>query len=178
MKREKLTARKANIDRLYEESVQCPEFEVSFIKKLFKKYFNTKCISLREDFCASALISSEWVKDNKNNTSISVDLDKRMISAAKKTAQNRLDNEQRSRMKIRYGDSSKYKGDIVDCILATNFSYFVFKDRQKLIKYFSNAHSQLKKKGLFMLDAFGGYEAHQLLEERTKHKDFTYVWGI
>jgi len=109
MKREKLTARKANIDRLYEESVQCPEFEVSFIKKLFKKYFNTKCISLREDFCASALISSEWVKDNKNNTSISVDLDKRMISAAKKTAQNRLDNEQRSRMKIRYGDSSKYK---------------------------------------------------------------------
>ena len=47
----KLTARKANIDRLYEESVQCPEFEVSFIKKLFKKYFNTKCISLREDFC-------------------------------------------------------------------------------------------------------------------------------
>ena len=176
MKREKLTARKANVDRLYEESVQCPEFEVSFIKKLFKKYFNTKCISLREDFCASALISSEWVKDNKNNTSISVDLDKRMISAAKKTAQSRLDNEQRSRMKIRYGDSSKYKGDIVDCILATNFSYFVFKDRQKLIKYFSNAYSQLKKKGLFMLDAFGGYEAHQLLEERTKHKDFTYVW--
>ena len=37
MKREKLTARKANIDRLYEESVQCPEFEVSFIKKLFSK---------------------------------------------------------------------------------------------------------------------------------------------
>jgi len=30
MKREKLTARKANIDKLYEESVQCPEFEVSF----------------------------------------------------------------------------------------------------------------------------------------------------
>ena len=27
-----------------------------------------------------------------------------------------------------------------------------------------------------MLDAFGGYEAHQLLEERTKHKGFTYVW--
>ena len=91
MKREKLTARKANIDRLYEESVQCPEFEVSFIKKLFKKYFNAKCISLREDFCASALISAEWVKDNKNHTSISVDLDKRMINAAKQTAQNRLD---------------------------------------------------------------------------------------
>ena len=59
-----------------------------------------------------------------------------MISAAKKTASRLLNENQLSRMKIRYGDSSKYKGDIVDCILATNFSYFVFKDRQKLIKYF------------------------------------------
>ena len=43
-----------------------------------------------------------------------------------KNRQNRLDNEQRSRMKIRYGDSSKYKGDIVDLsllqILAILFS--------------------------------------------------------
>ena len=176
MKKEKLTARKANIDRLYEESVQCPEFEISFIKKMFRKYYNTKCRSLREDFCASALISAEWVKDHKENTSISVDLDRRMINAAKHTAVRKLDNKQRSRMKIRYGDSSKFKADRVDCILATNFSYFVFKDRQKLIKYFTNAYSQLKKRGVFMLDAFGGYEAHQLLEERTKHKNFTYVW--
>tara|TARA_B100000035_G_scaffold181758_1_gene155160 strand:+ start:3067 stop:3873 length:807 start_codon:yes stop_codon:yes gene_type:complete len=176
MRKEKLTARKADINKLYEESVQCPEFEVGFIKKLFKKYYNSTCRSLREDFCASALISAEWVLDNKNNTSLSVDLDKKMISAARKTASDRLQDEQRSRMKIQYGDSSRYKGDIVDCILATNFSYFVFKDRQKLIKYFKNAYNQLKKKGLFMLDAFGGYEAHQLLEERTKHKGFTYVW--
>ena len=61
MKIEKLTARRADINKLYEESVQCPEFEVNFIKKLFKKYYNKKCRSLREDFCASALISAEWV---------------------------------------------------------------------------------------------------------------------
>ena len=84
MKKEKLTARIADINKLYEESVQCPEFEVGFIKKLFKKYYNSKCRSLREDFCASALISAEWVLDNKNHTSISVDLDKKMINAAKK----------------------------------------------------------------------------------------------
>ena len=46
MKREKLTARKANIDRLYEESVQCPEFEVSFIKKLFKKMVKQRAESI------------------------------------------------------------------------------------------------------------------------------------
>ena len=128
-------------------------------------------------FCASALISAEWVKDNINNTSLSIDLDKRMISAAKKTAATLLNENQLSRMKIRYGDSSKYKGSKVDCILATNFSYFVFKDRQRLIKYFSNAYNQIEKRGLFMLDAFGGYEAHQLLEERTKHK-ISHMFGI
>ncbi len=95
MKKEKLTARKADINSLYEESVQCPEFEVGFIKKLFKKYYKSRCRSLREDFCASALISAEWVKDNKDNTSLSVDLDRKMIDAAKKTAQKKLQNEQR-----------------------------------------------------------------------------------
>ena len=27
-----------------------------------------------------------------------------------------------------------------------------------------------------MLDAFGGYEAHQELEEKTEYKTFTYCW--
>ena len=76
MKRRKLTARNADINRLYEESVQCTEFEVSFINKLFKRYNKTKCKSLREDFCASALISSEWVRDDQDNTAIAVDLSK------------------------------------------------------------------------------------------------------
>ncbi len=176
MKKKKLSARNADVNRLYEESVQCTEFEVSFINKLFKKYNKSKCISLREDFCASALISAEWVKNNRVHTSLAVDLDKNMIKEAKKTAFNELSEDQQKRMKICYGDSSSFQSDKVDCVLATNFSYFVFKDRKKLIKYFKNSFKQLKNNGLFMLDAFGGYEAHQLLEERTKHKNFTYVW--
>ena len=87
MKKEKLTARKADINKLYEESVQCPEFEVNFIKKLFKRYYNKNAEASREDFCASALISAEWVKDNINNTSLSIDLDKRMIMLQKKPLQ-------------------------------------------------------------------------------------------
>jgi cyclopropane fatty-acyl-phospholipid synthase-like methyltransferase len=175
-KKNKLSAKNADVNRLYEESVQCTEFEVSFINKIFKRYNNTKCKSLREDFCASALISTEWVLNSKENYSIAVDLDKNMIKEAKKNAKLKLSTEQQNRMKIFYGDSSKFSGGKVDCILATNFSYFVFKERVKLINYFKHAYKQLKKKGILMLDAFGGYEAHQLLEERTKHKNFTYVW--
>ena len=50
------------------------------------------------------------------------------------------------------------------------------KNRIDLIKYFKNSHKCLKNDGILILDAFGGYEAHQELEERTKYKDFTYVW--
>jgi hypothetical protein len=44
-KKKKLSANNADINRLYEESVQCTEFEVDFINKLFKRYNNTKCKS-------------------------------------------------------------------------------------------------------------------------------------
>ena len=172
-KKKKLSANNADINRLYENSVQCTEFEVDFINKLFKRYNNTKCKSLREDFCASALISAEWVLANKENTAVAVDLDKNMVREAKKNSQTKLSQDQQHRLKIYYGDSSKFSKDKVDCVLATNFSYFVFKERKKLINYFKHAYKQLKNKGILMLDAFGGYEAHQLLEERTKHKNFT-----
>ena len=175
-KKKKLSANNADINRLYEESVQCTEFEVDFINKLFKRYNNTKCKSLREDFCASALISAEWVLANKENTAVAVDLDKNMVREAKKNSQTKLSQDQQDRLEIYNGDSSKFSKGKVDCVLATNFSYFVFKERKKLINYFKHAYKQLKNRGILMLDAFGGYEAHQLLEERTKHKNFTYVW--
>ena len=41
-KKKKFSANNADINRLYEESVQCTEFEVDFINKLFKRYNNTK----------------------------------------------------------------------------------------------------------------------------------------
>ncbi len=176
MKKKKLLARNVNKNRLYEESVQCTDFEVNFIKKIYKKYNGARCHLLREDFCASALISSEWVKDHKQNISFCIDLDKKMISEAKKTRKARLNEKQQKRMNIFYGNSASFNSDKVDCVLAANFSYYVFKERKLLIKYFKHAKNQLKSKGIFMLDAFGGYEAHQLLEERTKHKGFTYVW--
>ena len=34
-KKNKLSAKNADVNRLYEESVQCTEFEVSFINKIF-----------------------------------------------------------------------------------------------------------------------------------------------
>ena len=80
------------------------------------------------------------------------------------------------RIKLLKGDSKTKQTPKVDCVSAFNFSYWVFKERKELIKYFKNSYKNLKDNGILMLDAFGGYEAHQELEERTDHNKFTYCW--
>jgi len=175
-KKSRLTAKTANKYDLYEESVQCVEFEVEFIQKQYKKYNKTRCYSLREDFCASASISAAWVKEHSENSAYAIDLDDKILKFAKSRLQKNLNDDQSKRMHLLKGDSQLKMTPLVDCVAAFNFSYWVFKERSALIKYFKNAFRNLKKDGIFMLDAFGGYDAHQELEESTSHKGFTYVW--
>ena len=175
-KKLKLTAKTANKYDLYEQSVQNVDFEVEFISKTFKKYNKSECTTLREDFCASAKISSAWVKSNPKTIAYAIDLDDDILRFAKKEFAGSLEKHQLSRVKLIKGNSLTKKTPKVDCVSAFNFSYWVFQDRKDLVKYFKNAYTNLNSKGLLMLDAFGGYEAHQELEEKTKYKDFTYCW--
>jgi cyclopropane fatty-acyl-phospholipid synthase-like methyltransferase len=64
----------------------------------------------------------------------------------------------------------------VDVILAMNFSYWVFKEREKLRAYFRHVCKGLNDDGAFMLDAYGGADAHREIKERTKQDGFAYVW--
>ena len=171
-----LTAKTANKYDLYEESVQNVDFEVEFISKIYKKKNKTVCQSIREDFCASAKISSAWVQNKRNNVAYAVDSDQKILDFAKRNFQSSMSTDELKRIKLLKGDSKLLQTPKVDCVSAFNFSYWVFKERVNLIKYFKNAYKNLNSSGLLMLDAFGGYEAHQELEERTDHKKFTYCW--
>ena len=72
-KKPKLTAKNADKYQLYEESVQSVDFEVEFIKKMFKKYKRGICLDVREDFCATASISAAWVKDGNSRKAYAID---------------------------------------------------------------------------------------------------------
>ena len=85
-----LTAKTANKYDLYEESVQNVDFEVEFISKIYKKKNKTLCSSIREDFCASAKISSAWVQNKKNNVAYAIDLDPKILGFAKKSFKSRI----------------------------------------------------------------------------------------
>ena len=82
-----LTAKTANKYDLYEESVQNVDFEVEFISKIYKKKNKTVCQSIREDFCASAKISSAWVQNKRNNVAYAVDSDQKILDFAKRNFQ-------------------------------------------------------------------------------------------
>ena len=127
LKKLKITARNADKYKLYEEAVQNVDFEVDFYASMFKKYSKRQCNILREDFSASAKISQEWVKRNKNNISYAIDLDKKILDYAKNIASQELNSDQFSRIKHIKANSQTFFTPNIDLISACNFSYWVLK---------------------------------------------------
>ena len=56
---------------------------------MFKRYNRGICLDIREDFCSSAFISTEWVKA-KNKNAYAVDIDKSALKIAHEKAKNRI----------------------------------------------------------------------------------------
>ncbi|MGZ3692458.1 MAG: class I SAM-dependent methyltransferase, partial [Pseudobdellovibrio sp.] len=63
-----------------------------------------------------------------------------------------------------------------DIAVAVNFSYFLFKKRDILKRYFENVYQSLNRDGIFVLDIFGGTQCTDAIEDTTRHKGFTYYW--
>ena len=59
---------------LYERSVQRPEFDIDFINRVYTKERARVPLVLREDFCGTAYISSEWVRSHPKRTALGLDL--------------------------------------------------------------------------------------------------------
>ena len=169
-------AEQADRHVLYEQSVQNVEFEVEFIANTFKSLKGHDLRSIREDFCGTANAACEWVRQHDANTAVGVDLDQEVLAWGREHHLAKLKPEQATRVSLLNQNVLEVKTDPVDAILAMNFSYWCFETRSMLRKYFEKIHAALKDDGVFFLDAFGGYEAYEELEEKTKHEDFTYIW--
>jgi hypothetical protein len=87
-----------------------------------------------------------------------------------------LGPERASRVKLVEGDVLEVGGEPVDVTAAFNFSYFLWKTRDELRRYFERARASLLPEGLFVLDAYGGADAQRPSLERRKVEGFTYVW--
>ena len=67
-------AERADRHALYQKSVQAPEFEVEFFDKTFRELRGRDALSMREDFCGTAFLSTEWCKSDARRTAVGVDM--------------------------------------------------------------------------------------------------------
>ncbi len=148
-------AAKADRHVLYEDSVQCVEAEIDFIDEAFKTLRNRKAWLLREDFCGTANTSCEWVRRRKRNRAIGVDLDQEVQQWGRKHHLAKL-GQRREHVTLLNQDVLQVKTEPVDIVLAMNFSYWIFKQRALLRRYFQSVYDSLAEEGVFFLDAYGG----------------------
>jgi hypothetical protein len=170
------TAEESNIHELYELSVQDPDNEVDIIGQIWSEQRGRTCLSIREDFCGTAAVAIRWVAADTSHTAIGIDLDDDVLAFANTKAAEELDSEQLKRIELKKGDVLSTKSTPVDCLLAHNFSYFIFKQRAKVIEYFRVVLEELADDGLFVLDAYGGSDSFVEMEEERDMDGFTYVW--
>lgn len=169
-------AEQADRHVLYEESVQDPESELEFVAETFEHLTDRPLKAIREDFCGTANTACFWVRSGKDHSAIGVDLDTEVLEWGRKHHVAALEESQKERITLIEDDVLVAETEPVDAVLAMNFSYYLFTTRELLRAYFERARSALVEDGLLFLDAFGGYDAHRELEERTEYDDFTYVW--
>ncbi len=160
----------------YERSVQNSENEVKFMHDEYKRFYGRFPTIFREDFCGTGAISCDWVKRNKDNEAYGVDLDPEPIRMGKVRHYSKLNTHQKSRMHYLQQNVLTAKAPKADVICAFNFSYFIFKTRKELLKYFKSVRKSLNKNGVFFLDIFGGPESQKLVTDVKKLPGLTYYW--
>ncbi|MFP5520322.1 MAG: class I SAM-dependent methyltransferase [Bdellovibrionia bacterium] len=161
---------------LYRKAVQSAEQDVVFIRNTFKDLKGREPKTMREDFCGTFALSTEWVKLDAKHQAIGVDLDPEPMAYGREHYLSKLKPEQAKRIQLIEGnvlDSHLPKADIV---LAMNFSYFCFKKREMMKSYFANVFKTLNKDGMFLIDIFGGSQCYDAIEDVIKHDGFTYFW--
>lgn len=161
---------------LYRRAVQSPEDDVRFLREIYRKLKHREPKTLREDFCGTAAMSTEWVKLNKSHKAFGVDLDPEPVAYGEKHYLSALQPEQRQRIHLALKNVLHRGLPKADISVGLNFSYFLFKSRPLLREYFKNVHRSLNPKGIAVFDVFGGTQCTDSIEDRTRHKGFTYFW--
>ncbi len=140
----------------YENSVQTPEEHVNIFDRMFQELRGKLALSLREDFCGTYLISGEWVKSHPKRTSLGLDLDPEPLEYGRTHGFKKLAPSEQKRITILPQDVTIPTKRKFDVIGAGNFSFYIFKEREILKKYFKSALQSLNSDGIFVLEMAGG----------------------
>jgi SAM-dependent methyltransferase len=171
---------------LYSASVQSVDADLKFFRRIYKKRNGGPFRRLREDFCGTAALACDWVRRSADNEAWGVDLHRETLDWGLEHHGPRL-GKKIDRLHLLCRDVTEVTEPKVDVVAALNFSYSVFKTRDRLGGYFSQVRRSLDNGGVFILDAWGGTQTMcEDLDEReveterafdgTKVPAFTYIW--
>jgi SAM-dependent methyltransferase len=169
----------ADVHELYQIAVQCPEAEVDFATRWFRRLRGRPLRRLCEDFCGTALIACDFVRRHRENEAEGIDIDGPTLAWARRHNVARLTPDQQRRVRLVRRNVLHPRGvdRPFDAVIASNFSYWVFKSRARLLTYFRTVREALVGDGIFFLDAFGGWESMKEMTERRRCRGgFTYIW--
>ena len=161
---------------LYRKAVQSAENDVQFIQNTYRDLKGKAAKVLREDFCGTFALSTEWIKLNANHSAIGVDLDPEPMEYGKHHYLTKLKADQVKRLQLIEGNVLEPNLPKADVAIAMNFSYFCFKQRETMKKYFANVYKSLNKDGIFLVDIFGGSQCQDAIEDVIRHDGFSYYW--
>ena len=168
-------AERADKFACYERAVQAADVDAAFMARTYKKHRGQSATILREDFCGTASLCAEWVKQSPDRKAYGIDLHRKTLDWGIQRHILPLNERAAGVTLIQRNvlDPAEFKADV---IAAFNFSYFTFRERETLRGYFKSARKGLRKDGILYLDIFGGPEAIDLREEKTRYENFTYTW--
>ena len=166
---------------LYQQAVQDVASEIDFVEQTWSELRQRPAECMREDFCGTANTACEWVIRDESHHAIGVDLDEAVLKWGRLNNLAALEEDQLERIDLLHEDVLQTSPGLVDIILAMNFSYYLFLNRDDLREYFANALDGLVSDGILFLDAYGGYEAPMDLTEPRECVDdngneYTYIW--
>jgi hypothetical protein len=171
---------KLSLYDLYENSVQSPETHIDWLVKMYHEMHGRYPTQLREDFCGTFAMCCAWVKRNRANKAIGLDLDPEPIAYGKKVHLAKLNSEQKKRIKIFRQNAISVTTPKADVIMAGNFSFFIFKERKTLVEYGKKCHASLAKDGVLFLEMAGGPGMITPMKERKRFslnkQSYTYIW--
>jgi SAM-dependent methyltransferase len=166
---------------MYERAVQTPDVHAEFYDRVYRETRGKKARRLREDFCGSFAVCCEWSKLRPNNEALGLDLDSFVVDYGKRVHFSKLEPEQQRRVRTELQDVLQPPKEKFDLIVAANFSFCIFKERQTMLDYFKACLTSLDEDGVLVLEHAGGPGMIEEDKEKTKFKRdgkkwFTYIW--
>lgn len=151
---------------LYEAAVQSPEYDLDFIENVYRSRNGRRFTRLREDFCGTGRLALDWALRRPDHAAIGLDLDAPTLAWGRRQHLARVPRTVARRVTLLRRDVRTTTTPRVDVVVALNFSWWIFRERRELLRYFRAARASLKRGGMLIANTYGGTAVLEKQSER------------